>query len=139
MCLAHLFKGSVVLTQGKILIMFLFLLLKGIFSDNFLFSFIQGIKSSNCRLEIDGMYLFAMICDCKKSKAMNCGQYASHDSCETKKFFFHYPWYMTLKCFFFFFVNKNILVTLSVQDSLWNCSTVSQVTTERMNNSVQPQ
>ena len=92
MCLlAHLFKGSVVLTGGKILRMFLFLLLKGIFSDNFLFSFVQGIKSSNCRLEIDGMYLFTMICDCKKSKAMNCGQYASHGSCETKKFFFHYP------------------------------------------------
>ena len=90
MCLlAHLFKGSVVLTWGKILRMFLFLLLKGIFSDNFLFSFVQGIKSSKCRLEIDGMYLFAMICDCKKSKAMNCGQYANHDSCETKKFFFH--------------------------------------------------
>lgn len=88
MCLpAHLFKGSVVLTWGKILRMFLFLLLKGIFSDNFLFSFVQGIKSSKCRLEIDGMYLFAMICDCKKSKAMNCGQYANHDSCETKKFF----------------------------------------------------
>ena len=110
MCLpAHLFKGSVVLTWGKILRMFLFLLLKGIFSDNFLFSFVQGIKSSKCRLEIDGMYLFAMICDCKKSKAMNCGQYANHDSCETKKFFFHYPWYMTIKCFFFF-VNNDLLV-----------------------------
>ena len=101
MCLAHLFKGSVVLTLGKIL-MFLFLLLKGIFSDNFLFSFVQGIKSSNCRLEIDGMYLFAMICDCKKLKAMNCDQHASHDSCETKKFFFHYPW--------LFFVNNELFI-----------------------------
>ena len=34
---------------------------------------------------------------------------------------------------------QNILVTYSVQDSLWNCSTVSQITTERMNNSLKPQ
>ena len=109
MCLAHLFKGSVVLTWGKILIMFLFLLLKGIFRQ---FSLLFRSGHQIIKLQTWNwwdVFLFAMICDCKKSKAMNCGQYASHDSCETKKFFFHYPWYMTLKCFFFF-VNNELLV-----------------------------